>query len=264
MYIKEKIVSFFIMLYNNINKNGFYENNKFNISLNDEINNSSDIFSLSNVDCFINDDMTNFSSLNIQDFESWNNIDNNLFNYSKKKGRKTNIEKKFNDDEEAHSSKERDNLLKKIKTNFHKFIIEYINSVLKKKNINIKFTRFIRYFQSDISIMTNKKLLDVEISTILKKIPSAKNQKDKNKKLYEKIKDDKNINYLFHMTYVDYYIIFLRSNFAKQLINKEKNNNIEKVMITFIEYFRRKKPKIQQKYKDFRSEVYKILFEEKK
>ena len=66
------------------------------------------------------------------------------------------------------------------------------------------------------------------------------------------------------MTYVDYYIIFLRSNFAKQLINKEKNNNIEKVMITFIEYFRRKKPKIQQKYKNHRSEIYKILFEEKK
>ncbi len=104
-------------------------------------------------------------------------------------------------------------------------------------------------------------LLDLKMSQILIKIPSCKQQKDKNKIVYLKIKDNEKIKFLFSMTYAEYYYLFLESKEAKELIENEKNNDIKKVMYTFINYYRSKKPKIQEKYKNKSSKVFQLLFE---
>jgi hypothetical protein len=190
------------------------------------------------------------------------NIIGNLPNkIQRKRGRKKEKENILNENDRIHTSRERDNLLKKIKTHFHKYIKNFMNSNLASQNINIEFTRFEKSFQNDVTIKTNRMLLDVKMSQILIKIPSCNNQNEKNKIAYLKIKDNERINYLFSMTYVDYYILFLDSKEAKELIKKEKHNDIEKVMFTFINFYRRKKPKIQEKYKNYRTKLFKLLFE---
>ena len=179
----------------------------------------------------------------------------------RKRGRIKKNEIILDENNRRHSSRERDNLLKKIKTHFHKFIKNFINSILATQNINIKFTRFVQSFQNDITIKTNRMLLDLKMSQILIKIPSCKQQKDKNKIAYLKIKDNEKIKFLFSMTYAEYYYLFLESKEAKELIENEKNNDIKKVMYTFINYYRSKKPKIQEKYKNKSSIIFQLLFE---
>ena len=259
VYIKKKIIDYFNMN----NKNSQYqfdEKEKAKKILNEEnINFVFQSLCQSNKDTN-DDDFDCISNYNFQDNQL---IEEDFFsNLKKKRGRMKKTETQFEDHKERHSRYERDNILKKIKTHFHEYIINYINSFLELYNINIRFIKFAEMFQNDITITTNKLLLDVKMSDILKTIHSYRNKKEKNKIAYEKLKDNENINFLFSKTYVDYYILFVKSNYAKELIKKQKQiqKKIEKVMGNFIEYYRRKKPKIQNKYKNNRSELYKLLF----
>ena len=234
----------------------------FDNTFNEKIN----IISLNNLNQ-IDIDNSHISDSEILDIERINvppdgyiigNLPNKI---PRKRGRKKEKNNILNENDRTHSSRERDNLLKKIKTHFHKFIKNFMNLRIARQNINIEFTKFEKSFQNDITIKTNRMLLDMKMSQILIKIPSCNNQNEKNKIAYLKIKDNERINYLFSMTYVDYYILFLDSKEAKELIKKEKHNDIEKVMFTFINFYRRKKPKIQEKYKNYRTKLFKLLFE---
>ncbi len=245
---------------NNINQFLSEQHDIYDNTLNEEKINTLSLLLLNQRDTEIYDYNYNNSFTDYQDFES-NYFLDNYIPMKRKRGRIKKNEIILDENNRRHSSRERDNLLKKIKTHFHKFIKNFINSILATQNINIKFTRFVQSFQNDITIKTNRMLLDLKMSQILIKIPSCKQQKDKNKIAYLKIKDNEKIKFLFSMTYAEYYYLFLESKEAKELIENEKNNDIKKVMYTFINYYRSKKPKIQEKYKNKSSKVFQLLFE---
>ena len=159
-----------------------------------------------------------------------------------------------------HSRCERDNALRKIKVDFHKFIIKFLNSVyMKGKFKKKKFVRFAGYFQNDVTIRTNKLLLNLPISGLLTKVEAYKNLGDINKKLYDKIKNeqnDENEDY-FSWTYEDFYKRYLRSEEVEKLKKKE-GVYIQKTLVTFITYFKSKEPRKDNSKK---SKLYTFLFE---
>ncbi len=154
-----------------------------------------------------------------------------------------------------HSRYERDNILRKIKVDFHKFIINYLNSVyIKGKFKKKKFVRFAGYFQYDVTIRTNKALLNLPISEILTKVEAYKNLGDINKKLYDKIKNKQNEDN-FSLTYEDFYKIYLRSEEVENLKKKE-GDDIQKILDTFISFFKGKEPRSKNSKK---SKLYTLL-----
>lgn len=166
---------------------------------------------------------------------------------TKKKGRKNKNEL---NPQSNHTYKDRDNNLRKIKVHFHSYIIEDLNQAL--KNENNKFSKFFQDFQNDVTITTNKKLLDIRISEILSKIYSYKGLKNHNENVYKSLCKNKDYDKLFSLAYKDYYLKFLDSEEAKKLIEEEKmrNNDIQQTLKNFIYNYERKEPKIQKKYKD--------------
>lgn len=147
-----------------------------------------------------------------------------------------------------HSKRERDNILRKIKVDFHKFIIEVLNrEYIKGKKKKRKFYRFASYAQNDVTIKTNKLLLNLPISVLLTKVEAYKKLGYINKKLYNKIKKEqcyKNKDY-FSLTYSEFYIKYLRSKEVEKLKKKE-GDYIQKTLDTFITNFQRKQPKNPQ------------------
>ncbi len=173
----------------------------------------------------------------------------------RKLGKKLGRKKKNNQNELSnHTSKQRDNVLKKIKVHFHKYIISRLNRKLLKKKIKLKFSNFFQDFQNDITISTNRLLLKVKLSQILVKIITCKGNgpPNKNEIIYYQVKDEKDLKELFSLTYKELYLQFLNSKEAKNLIDKErkKNNDIRKTLKNFIENFSKKQPKIPEKYKN--------------
>lgn len=160
----------------------------------------------------------------------------------------------------GHLKYERDNMLRKIKVDFHKFIITFLNSKL-TQDIKNKFCRFANYCQTDITITTNKKLLNLPISELLIKVKAYKNLNNINERLYNQIKDNKCFIHYFSLTYCDFYKLYLRSREVEKLIEKE-GKEIIPTLNTFISNFQRKKPKIPKKNKKNRkmSELYLSLF----
>ena len=173
----------------------------------------------------------------------------------RKLGKKHGRKKKNNQNELSnHTSKHRDNVLKKIKVHFHKYIISWLNRKLLKKKIRLKFSNFFQDFQNDITISTNRLLLNLKLSQILVKIITCKGNgpPNKNEIVYNQIKDEKDLKELFSLTYKELYLQFLNSKEAKNLIDKErkKNNDIRKILKNFIDNFSKKQPKIPKKYKN--------------
>ena len=164
-------------------------------------------------------------------------------------------EKKNNQNELSnHTSKHRDNVLKKIKVHFHKYIISWLNRKLLKKKIRLKFSNFFQDFQNEITISTNRLLLNLKLSQILVKIITCKGNgpPNKNEIVYNQIKDEKDLKEIFSLTYKELYLQFLNSKEAQNLIDKErkKNNDIRKTLKNFIDNFSKKQPKIPKKYKN--------------
>ncbi len=193
----------------------------------------------------------------------------------RKLGKKLGRKKKNNQNELSnHTSKQRDNVLKKIKVHFHKYIISRLNRKLLKKKIKLKFSNFFQDFQNDITISTNRLLLKVKLSQILVKIITCKGNgpPNKNEIIYYQVKDEKDLKELFSLTYKELYLQFLNSKEAQNLIDKErkKNNDIRKTLKNFIENFSKKQPKIPEKYKNQiiqkkqRNSTFEMLFGTKK
>ena len=183
------------------------------------------------------------------------------------RGRKPEIDNKYS---KTHSNNYRDNIVYKIKSHFHSFIIKYLNLILSFAGIEGKFSNFCGNFQKDITRKTNSKLLDLPISDILKNIPNTKKKKNPflNKILYERVKHNSTLKPYFSLTYKEFYLKYTSTK-PDEVIS---NNNIEnseylkktdvdkkklgKVLNTFITNFDLipKNPKKE-------SEIYKILFD---
>ena len=58
----------------------------------------------------------------------------------------------------------RDNILQKVKRNFHNiYLIKYLNNILKKENSIIFFDLFPQAFVNDVSIKDNKNILNMTL-----------------------------------------------------------------------------------------------------
>ena len=176
--------------------------------------------------------MSNWSSIKIEEQEKSNTKNNKTSKLGKKRGRKPKNDNKYS---KTHSNNYRDNIVYKIKSHFHSFIIKYLNVILSIVGVENKsrFSNFCGEFQKDITRKTNSKLLDLPISEILKNIANTKKKKN------EVISNNNNIE---------------NSEYLKKTYSDK--DKLSKVLNTFITNFDSipKKPKKE-------SEIYKILFD---
>jgi hypothetical protein len=196
--------------------------------------------------------------------EEESNINSIVRNFLEEESNKKKIGRKRFRNSNYHSKRERDNILRKIKVDFHKYIIKVLNrEYTKGKKKKKKFYRFASYAQNDVTIKTNKLLLNLPISVLLTKVEAYKKLGYINKKLYNKIKKEqcsKNKDY-FSLTYSEFYTKYLRSKEVEKLKKKE-GDYIQKTLDTFITNFQRKQQKISQNKKNSKkNELYSRLSE---
>jgi hypothetical protein len=196
--------------------------------------------------------------------EEESNINSIVRNFLEEESNKKKIGRKRFRNSNYHSKRERDNILRKIKVDFHKYIIKVLNrEYTKGKKKKKKFYRFASYAQNDVTIKTNKLLLNLPISVLLTKVEAYKKLGYINKKLYNKIKKEqcsKNKDY-FSLTYSEFYNKYLRRKEVEKLKKKE-GDYIQKTLDTFITNFQRKQPKISQNKKNSKkNELYSRLSE---
>ena len=170
----------------------------------------------------------------------------------KKRGRRS---KNKNKKERIHNKYNRDNIVCKIKVIYHNFIINKLNQKLNELKINESFKEFAGFFQNDITIRTNYKLMNLQISDILVKIECSRNQGFLNKIVYERVCNYKEMQILFSKTYKEFYEeYFLKSKEVKSFIRNE-GNYVKCVLDSLFKNFE-KKPKNQKK----KSKLYNVLF----
>ena len=106
----------------------------------------------------------------------------------------------------AHTKYTSDNLLTKLQVHFLSFIIDYSNSVIYKYGFRQKEERFFKIdykFKKNTSkdILQNSSIEYILCQNISSKYSTK--EKDSNRKLYEKVTQDKNIKYLLSMNYLE-------------------------------------------------------------
>ena len=121
-----------------------------------------------------------------------------------------------------------DNVRRKIKTLYHKYIIQLLNDLIKKKykNIRMKFVKMDIRNTKDISIEYNRYLLEKKIKDIIINVSKKYQNKDNNIKcirLIELQKDYEEILNILNMTYKDLYINY----YLKSTKNNIKDNSYE-------------------------------------
>ena len=121
-----------------------------------------------------------------------------------------------------------DNVRRKIKTLYHKYIIQLLNDLIKKKydNIRMKFVKMDIRITKDVGIEYNRYLLEKKIKDIIITVSKKYQNKDNNIKcirLIELQKDNEEILNILNMTYKDLFInYYLKSN-----KNNTKDNSYE-------------------------------------
>ena len=141
-------------------------------------------------------------------------------NKKNKKGRKALNETEKGD----HDKFKPDNIRRKIKTYFIKYVIAFLNSIIIDKNMS--FIQLDPYISTNVYIDFNKQLLKATLKQIILKVDISKKYKTKYnnfinrdiiKKLYEDNKNEEIIKIL-NLTYGEVFDIFIRE------INEEFNN----------------------------------------
>jgi len=121
----------------------------------------------------------------------------------------------------------KDNIRRKIKALYNKYIIQLINDLMKKrfKNIRMKFVKIEIRNTKDISIEYNRYLLGKKIKDIIINVSKKYQNKENNIKcirLIESQKDEEILNIL-NMTYKDLFINY----YLKSTKNNTKDNSYE-------------------------------------
>ena len=142
----------------------------------------------------------------------------------KRRGRQTS-----NKNGKAHDKNSTDNLLRKIQVHYMTFIICFINEILNQLNYQQTFLKLDYEYKKNVSkkfsdLLKNKNLSDIICNKI-----SNKNKKEdinKNKIIYEQIKDDLIFKNLFKENYLEffkniYYKSVNKINLIKYGLNKE-------------------------------------------
>ena len=126
-----------------------------------------------------------------------------------------------------------DNLLKKIKTIFFKFMIVALNKRLKRKNIDKNFKRLEQAKISNVSIKNNKILLEMTLKKMIKEKPSFKDKSLNKKKVEGNWKNNVEIlDYLENIGdeyFNEIFNLSMEELFNDYLISKEFENSIVKL-----------------------------------
>ena len=158
--------------------------------------------------------------------KNFKKVTKNLFTTNSKKRKKK-------------THKRKDNIMKKIKSRFHKFLKNLINEKLKKVGSKHLFAPLPQSFIIDITKVKNKSILDLTLKEIYSKNFS---NKDKNKKV-------ENVNYKNNLKVLEYldknYEISEKSDF-----NKIKNMKYYEIYNVFMESI------------EFKLQIYKLKKEE--
>ena len=142
----------------------------------------------------------------------------------KRRGRQTS-----NKNGKAHDKNSTDNLLRKIQVHYMTFIICFINEILNQLNYQQTFLKLDYEYKKNVSkkfsdILKNKNLSDIICNKISNKY--KKEDINKNKIIYEQIKDDLIFKNLFKENYLEffkniYYKSVNKINLKKYGLNKE-------------------------------------------
>ena len=142
----------------------------------------------------------------------------------KRRGRQTS-----NKNGKAHDKNSTDNLLRKIQVHYMTFIICFINEILNQLNYQQTFLKLDYEYKKNVSkkfsdLLKNKNLSDIICNKISNKY--KKEDINKNKIIYEKIKDDLIFKNLFKENYLEffkniYYKSVNKINLIKYGLNKE-------------------------------------------
>ena len=148
----------------------------------------------------------------------------------KKRGRKT----KNNISYKEHGRLAADNIIKKIKTEFFKYMILFINNIINRINLiyNHKIYKIdyelINRLNREIDLKylntTLKDLLSLNVSPKFKKIESESNKNYIEKILNEKSIDE-TIKFILNMTFRDFIDIFSYKKKVKELLNEYEIND---------------------------------------
>ena len=156
--------------------------------------------------------------------------------------------------------KDSDTIRKKIKTYFHNYILDLLNSKIKKLNIEKrineheqiiskekinykkvkKFLKFNNKFTTNVSINNNRNLLSKKLSYILKNEPISSKYKayDLKNNYYLtnyllSLKIDSDIHRVLDLTYMELFNAFIKSINFKNILKKIKNKDGEIYMNKF-------------------------------
>ena len=137
---------------------------------------------------------------------------------TKKRGRKNKdqiITKSEN--KNVHNKFSNDNIKRRIKASYNKYIIKLLNNIVKKKykKTTIKFLKMNIRITKDIAIKYNQNLLNKSLREIIVNVSNKYKNKDNNRiciKFIENQKGNAELINILNMTYKDFYInYFLKS-----------------------------------------------------
>ena len=189
-----------------------------------------------------------------------NNLDNQISNKKYERGRK-----KGNDDssERKHNKFSADNIIKKIKTQLFNNLIKFVNGIIfSRTNEGIKkCIKKVKYKEYADSLKKDKNINDLHMSIkdilsydISKKYSSLEKEKDYNKKKLESISkeynNDKIINFVFNMKFVEWINIFLSKKKVKDfgVLDEEECKEFEEYLPEVNNLLEEIKQKNDEKY----------------
>lgn len=191
----------------------------------------------------------NFS--NLKGFDELQNINKKKF-ITKKRGRKLKkerLENIINRNEtslknKVHDKFSNDNVKRKLKGLYHKYIISLLNSKIQKKfkKMKKKFVFINSKITKDIGIEYNRILLNKKIKDIIIDVSKKYLNKDNNKnciKLIESQNDNEEIIKILNMTYKDLYEqYYIKSNKSNTLENSFEEHKDKLMNLYGIEYLK--------------------------
>ena len=148
----------------------------------------------------------------------------------KKRGRKNKFNKILNIEEKSnvHDKFSNDNIKRRIKSLYNKYIITLLNNIVRKKykKCKMKFLKMNIRVAKDIGIKYNKNLLNQTIKDIIINVSNKYKNEDNNKNLIKFIENQNNneeIYNILNMTYKELYINY----YLKSTKNNSSENSFE-------------------------------------
>ena len=161
---------------------------------------------------------------------------------SKKRGRRSKLseldgeEKNATGDKNLHDKFRHDNIRRKIKASFHKYLISTLNNLMEInfKNNTMKFLKMNIRITKDVGIEYNRELFEKNIKDIIIKISKKyKNKDNYNKSCIEYIKKQKNneeIIKILNTKYKDLYSNYYLKSTKNDISNNSYEDHKEKLL----------------------------------